>query len=193
MIRKVQNEMEAALFNFVWMTVWREKNFEFEFSSHCLSRYLSVTPNGEAAGTAEFKPYFPEDNRLDRIAPFSLHPWVAQDPAKVAEIDKIAFLKEHRGPYLAELLTLIVGYCRANGYHYLVSLLEPVFYRALRITFKVPMDKAGKPQYYKGDTVIPVVFDMKAMYEHPGDYDWLRLDDLDPAELTERAHPILSR
>jgi hypothetical protein len=193
MIKKVQNDMEAALFNYIWMTVWREKNFEFEFSTDYLSRYLAITPLGEAAGTAEFKPYSLEEGRLEQIAPFSLHPWVAMNPSKVAEIDKIAFLKEHRGPYLAELLTLIVGFCQANGYHYLVSLLEPVFFRALRITFKVPMDKVGTSQYYKGDTVIPVVFNMKAMYENPEAFDWLRLAELEDVELSLRPENVLTR
>ncbi|RUS46857.1 hypothetical protein [Cohnella sp. AR92] len=193
MIKKVQNEMEAALFNYIWMTVWREKNFEFEFSTEYLGRYLSVTPLGEAAGTAEFKPYRPEDSRLDSIAPFSLHPWVAVDPSKAIEVDKIAFLKEHRGPYLTEMLTLLVGFCKANGYHYLLSLMEPVFYRALRITYRVPTDKVGRSLYYKGDTVIPVIFDVKSILEYPAKYDWLDLDVLEGVELPVLAENVLTR
>ncbi|MFD2328723.1 GNAT family N-acetyltransferase [Cohnella sp. GCM10020058] len=193
MIKKVQNEMVTALFNFVWMTVWREKGFEFEFSDRHLGRYLAVTPQGEAVGTAEIKPYRPGESALDSVAPFERHERVAADPAKVAEIDKIALLKAHRGAYLSELLTVAVGFARANGYHYYLSLLEPVFYRALRITYRIPMEKAGDAAFYKGDTVIPVVFDMKAMYERPENYDWLRLDTLEDNELAARTELALTK
>ncbi|MBB6675367.1 hypothetical protein [Cohnella nanjingensis] len=173
MFKQIENDIEAALFNFIWMTAWREKGFEFEFSTDVLGRYVVITPQGEYVGSAEFKPYTPTDSPLEAIAPFGAHPSVAADPAKVAEIDKIALLKESRGAYTSELLSSAVHFAKENGYHYFVSLLEPVFYRALRITYRVPMEKAGPAKFYKGDQVIPVIFDMKRMYENPEQYEWL--------------------
>ncbi|MCC3377351.1 hypothetical protein [Cohnella sp. REN36] len=173
MFKQVDNEMELALFNFIWMTAWREKGFEFEFSTRVLGRYVVITPQGEYVGSAEFKPYAPGGGPLEEIAPFAFHPNVAADPSRVAEIDKIALLKEWRGDYTSELLSSAVHFAQEYGYHYFVSLLEPVFYRALRITYRVPMEKVGPAKFYKGDQVVPVVFDMKRMYENPSQYEWL--------------------
>lgn len=173
MFKRVENEIELAMFNFIWMTVWREKGFEFEFSPQPLDRYVVATPDGQYIGSAEFKPYTPGEGQINSIASFHRHPCIAADPLKVAEIDKIAILKEFRGSYISELLSSLVYFARQRGIHYYVSLLEPVFYRALRITFHVPMVKAGEKSFYKGDYVIPIIIDAKQVYTNPDKYEWL--------------------
>jgi hypothetical protein len=188
MFKRVENEIELALFNFIWMTVWREKGFEFEFSPHPLERYMVVTPDGQYVGSAEFKPFTPGEGRIDPIATFLRHPRIAADPLRVAEIDKIAILKEFRGNYISELLSALVYVARQRGLHYYVSLLEPVFFRALRITYHVPMEKAGEKTFYKGDYVIPIIIDAKQVYSNPDKYEWLsfqyHMADACPSERT---------
>lgn len=146
-----------------------------EFSDQVIDRYLIITGDGQYAGSVEFKPYEPQVSGIDQVAPFYSHPLIAENAASVAEVDKVALLPEYRGKLIAELLSSIVDFARKMQIKYLVSLLEPVFYRALRITFHVPMYKVAERTFYKGDDVIPVIFDMQKMYNHPEQYSWLIL------------------
>lgn len=173
MYKRVENEIERAMFNFIWMTAWREKGYEFEFTEKALEQFLILSEDDQYAGTVEFRPYKPQLSALDQIAPFYDHPLIKDDYDKVAEIDKVALLPEYRGKCIAELLSSTVHFAEDNHFHYYISLLEPVFCRALIISFHVPLYKLGKKIFYKGDYVIPVIFDMKAIYEHQEKFDWL--------------------
>ena len=174
MYKRVENHIELAMFNFIWMTAWKEKGFEFEFSENVLDRYLVITDEGEYAGSVEIKP-FTGKGTLDSVAPFRQHPLVEADPTLVAEIDKVALLPEFRRKYTSALLSAGIYCAWKEGLHYLLALLEPVFYRALRITFRVPMEKVGKKTFYKGGYVIPVLIKVKQIYEQPNLYEWLNL------------------
>lgn len=144
MFKSVKSEWELAVFNSIWVSVWEEKGYELEHAAQVVERYLAVAEDGQFVGTSEIKPYLPGLNEIDTVAPFQQHFKITQDPTRVAEIDKIAVLQHYRGQQpISDLLSSAV-YC-AEKYHfrYFISLLEPVFYRALRITFRVPMEKVG--------------------------------------------------
>jgi len=44
MLKRVTTEEDLAYYNFIWMTAWREKGYDFEFSPSVLERWL-VPPN----------------------------------------------------------------------------------------------------------------------------------------------------
>ncbi|GLX69483.1 GNAT family N-acetyltransferase [Paenibacillus glycanilyticus] len=176
MFKSVKSEWELTAFNRIWVSVWEEKGYELEYASRIVERYLAVADDGQFVGTSEIKPYFPgsSSSEIDTVAPFHLHPKVIEDPTRVAEIDKIAVLQSHRGQQsISDLLSSAVYCAEQYNYRYFISLLEPVFYRALRITFHVPMEKVGARTFYKGDDVIPVLFDMEAIYRNKQQYRWL--------------------
>ncbi|RJX39482.1 hypothetical protein D3P09_08625 [Paenibacillus pinisoli] len=180
MFKEVENELELAMFNGIWTTVWREKGYELEFADHVLDRYLILTTEGYGGGTAEIKPYDIALSPINEVAPFRDHPKVQSAAGAVAEIDKIALLKMYRstGTMLSDILSAAVHCAEKRGMTYFVSLLEPVFLRALRITFKVPLEKVGEKVFYKGDHVIPVLFHMEEIYRNKERYDWLRYPTL---------------
>lgn len=179
MFKEVENELELAMFNGIWTTVWREKGYELEFTDQVLDRFLVITEEGYGGGTAEVKPYHISASPINDIAPFHRHPKVQAADGAVAEIDKMALLKMYRskGSMLSDLLSAAVYCAEKRHMKYFVSLLEPVFLRALRITFKVPLEKIGDKVYYKGDYVIPVLFYMEEIYLHKQNYDWLSYPD----------------
>lgn len=177
MYKRVENSIELTMFNFIWMTAWREKGFEFEFSEDVIDRYLIIAEDGQYAGSAEFKRYKPGVSEIDHIAPFYLHPKVSEDYNQVAEVDKIALLPEFRGKYTSDLLSSIVYFAYKNGIRYLITLLEPVFYRALKITFHIPMEKLGSKTFYKGDDVLPTIIDMSYLIRHRERFVWLNLGE----------------
>ncbi len=46
MFKRVENDLELAMFNGVWTTVWMEKGFDLEFSQDVLGQFLVVTDEG---------------------------------------------------------------------------------------------------------------------------------------------------
>ncbi|QAY68286.1 hypothetical protein [Paenibacillus protaetiae] len=169
---RVDNEIMQAEFDRIWTTVWTEKGYELEYSQHALDRFVAVTPEGDIVGTSEIKPYH-STGSINEIAPFAVHPKVRSNPGKVAEFDKMAVLKEHRGKPLVDLLSSAVYCAEQHGLRYYVSLLEPVLYRAFRISFHIPMEKIGEKTFYKGDYVIPTILDVEQVYRNKKRFDWL--------------------
>ncbi|MCR8657629.1 hypothetical protein [Paenibacillus endoradicis] len=175
MYKKVENELELAMFNGIWTTVWREKGYELEFSEDILEQNLIFTEKGEFVGTAELKPYIhDEQHKINVIAPFHKHPLIYGSKGRVGEIDKIALLKTYRvsGEYISPILSSIVHSSAKFQLRYLVSLMEPIFMRALKVTYKVPLQQLGGKMFYKGDYVIPVIFDIGYMIDHPEEFTW---------------------
>ncbi|WP_336784473.1 GNAT family N-acetyltransferase [Paenibacillus sp. MMO-177] len=174
MFKSVKSDWELAVFNSIWVSVWEEKGYELEHAAQVVERYLAVAEDGQCVGTSEIKPYLPGLNEIDTVAPFQQHIKIIEDPTRVAEIDKIAVLQHYRGQQpISDLLSSAVYCAEKYNFRYFISLLEPVFYRALRITFRVPMEKVGGKTFYKGDDVIPVIFDMESIYRNKEAYNWL--------------------
>lgn len=173
MFKQVETEWELAMFNRIWTTTWAEKGYELEFTEEVIERFVAISPDGSCIGTSEIKPYKLGISNIEAVAPFQSHPSIAQDPSRTAEIDKIAVLKNYRGKPLSDLLSSAVYCAEKHRLHYFISLLEPVLFRALRISYHVPMEKVGEKTFYKGDYVIPVIFDMENIYTNKEKYDWL--------------------
>ncbi|MDR0269287.1 hypothetical protein [Paenibacillus sp.] len=172
MFKRVENELELAMFNGIWTTVWLEKGFELEFSKQVLERYVVVTNEGHYVGTTEIKPYSSE-SPINEMAAFDKHPKIIQAEGAVAEIDKMALLRTYRGHCISDLLSAMVEFGEENKLKYFVALLEPVFHRALRISFQVPLEKISNKIFYKGDYVIPTIVDAEKVYTHKDQYPWL--------------------
>ncbi|RIX60487.1 hypothetical protein D3P08_02710 [Paenibacillus nanensis] len=174
MFKPVENELELAMFNGIWSTVWREKGYELEFEDRVLDRFIIMTEEGHGVGTSEIKPYDGK-SAINKVAPFHQHPKVVEAGGAVAEIDKIALLRSYRGKgsLLSSILSSAVYCAEKRTLRYFVSLLEPIFLRALKITFKVPLERVGEKVFYKGDDVVPVLFHMEEMYRNKQRYDWL--------------------
>ncbi|REK52978.1 MAG: hypothetical protein C6W55_14595 [Thermobacillus sp.] len=89
----------------------------------------------------------------------------------MAEIDKYAALPEHRGKYVDDLVAAAVLVAREHGIRWFVTLLEPLFCRAIKILYHPPMTPLGPKTFYKGDDVIPVVMDVRDVVAHPEKYN----------------------
>ena len=174
MYKLVETLEEGTLFHSIWMEAWMEKGYEPEFTDNVLGRCLVYDAARVPVGTVEFKPYVPRsDEPLSRLAPFDDHPAVLlSGPGDIAEVDKVALLKRHRGRNLNRLLATIVLFARQNGIRHYVTLLEPTLFRALRISFHVPMSQVGERRFYKGDDVVPAIIHAAEFYEHQERYAW---------------------
>ncbi|AOZ92409.1 hypothetical protein [Paenibacillus crassostreae] len=185
MFKRVEDDRELARYHSIWTTVWLEKGFELEFSEQVMERFVIVTNDDEYVGTTEIKPYTINESMINEVAPFSTHPKLVQAEGAVAEIDKMAVLKQYRGHYIADLLSAVVYFGEKKQLKYYVALLEPVFLRALRITFQVPYEKIGDKMFYKGDHIVPVIIDVEKVYNNKKHYSWI----INPQVLSQKLQP----
>ncbi len=170
MIKRVETEQELAYFHYIWMTAWREKGYAFEFSEDVLDRYLVIGPDGSFVGTSEYRGYDPDTSAFASVLGRQETLDLNLDPTIVAEIDKFAILPEYRGKIVSELLWSGVLVARERGIRYFVSLLDPIFHRALRIAYRAPITIVGAKTFYKGDYVLPVVINISEMAANPANY-----------------------
>lgn len=172
MFKVVENELELVMFNGIWTTVWAEKGYELEYSKQFLERYVVITEEGRYVGTAEIKP-FSQESYINEVCDFQDHPLIANGSGAVAEIDKLAVLSSHRGPYVAELLSAAVQFAEIHRLNCFVALLEPMLIRALRISYHVPVERLSDRVLYKGGDVIPAIVHAEEVYTHRSRYSWL--------------------
>jgi len=183
----VDNHSQMLVFHRIWTEVWQEKGFEIEPELEVLDRMIIHNEDGLSVGTVEFRPYHAEENNpILRIAPFHEQPELADPSAHVAEVDKVALLKQYRGPNISRLLSAMVHYADKHRLRYLICLLEPVFARALRVSFHIPARQIAGRVVYKGDDVIPTIIHVGEICEHKSDFDWL-LPDIQALEVAELA------
>lgn len=174
MHKRVTNLKELAIFDSIWMETWTEKGFEIDLSSeNVIERYL-ILDGQSPIGTVEFKQYRPSIGELDRIAPFHTAPSILRSPDTVVEVDKVAIRKDQRGKHIDKLMTALMLFAEEWGCTQYVSLLDPVFYRALRIVFGIRMDVVSKDKpFYKGAPVVPAVLHVQDVVDHKERYPWL--------------------
>lgn len=169
----VSSTAQLAHYNRIWSEVWKEKGFELEVENEVMDKLLVSNEHDEFIGTFEVKPYQPDKVELREVATFHLQPELISSIEKVAEVDKVALLPEHRGNNISRLLSAMVYYADRHLLDYYVCLLEPVFARALRISFKVPMRKIGGRTPYKGDDVVPTIIDVGRIRRNKHEYPWV--------------------
>ncbi|MEF2969128.1 hypothetical protein V3851_25425 [Paenibacillus sp. M1] len=172
MYKLVETVEEELMFNKIWTEAWLEQGFELEFSEEAVGRCLVFDEAEMPVATVEMKPYTPEMTGLNRLAPFNEHPAILADPWRTVEVDKVALHKEHRGKNLDRLLATIVLFAEERNIRNYVTLLEPVLFRALKISFHVPMSRVGERFFYKGADVIPAIIHAAEFYEHKESYEW---------------------
>lgn len=172
MYKLVATTEDELTFNRIWTEAWIEKGFELEFSEKVLGQCLVHDARETAVATVELKPYCLKSSGLNELAPFAQHPLLQQDKNHIAEVDKVALHKQHRGKNLDRVLATIVLFAEKNKIRQYVTLLDPLLYRALRISFHVPMSRVGERIYYKGADVIPTIIHAAEFYENKEKFDW---------------------
>ncbi|MFC5531690.1 hypothetical protein [Cohnella yongneupensis] len=174
MYKRVTNLKELTTFDSIWMETWTEKGFEVDpYSANVIERYLIM--DGHAPiGTVEFKKYTPRVGELDQIAPFYAAESIRMSPDTVVEVDKVAIRRDQRGKHIDKMMTALMLFAEQWGCRQYVSLLDPVFYRALRIVFNIRMDVVSNERpYYKGAPVVPAILHVSDVVDNKERYPWL--------------------
>jgi GNAT superfamily N-acetyltransferase len=164
----VQTEEELAAYNFIWKSVFKEKGFELEDynGKNPIERYLILNNFNqfpEFIGTVEYVKYDPKQGtNVEDLFPFSSVPEVRMNLGNIAEIDKVAILKEHRGKGAFEkILYTNAQYAEKHGIKYFIALLEIMLYRSLGPMYHIPVKKVGEVILKDSYQVVPVLIDME--------------------------------
>lgn len=155
---KVANTTELKqAFNAIWETCWEEKGFEFEENPH--ADYFVYEEAGVKCGAFQLCDLTNLPLEADSV--YLTHPTVKENRNQVVEIDKLSILKTYRGTaILPQLLVFMATYATKRNKRYFVALCEPTLFIALRRMYNVPVEKLGKPFFYKGDNVVPILIDI---------------------------------
>ncbi|MFC5699829.1 GNAT family N-acetyltransferase [Cohnella faecalis] len=173
MYKRVIGPQDQSQFDSIWQEAWLEKGFELEPSNEESHRLL-ILDDETAVGTVEFKRYIPGYASIDQVAPFQASILLRESPDAVMEVDKVAILKAHRGKHIGKMLTAMTLFAEQEGIRYFVSLLDPVFYRALKVSFRIPIDCVSEDRpYYKGARVVPAILHVHDVYGNKERYPWL--------------------
>ena len=167
----VNNEYLLRVFNEIWTSVWNEKGFELEFS-HESDKFLFKNRHHEYAGTIEFKQLVASETW--HIPVIRDHPFIEANIQDVVEIDKVAIKagSRRKDKIIEQILTQIVNYSLSHDVKGIVALLEPKFYLALRMVYKVPITKIGNKFEYKGDLVVPALLDCLSAKDSLETFSW---------------------
>lgn len=174
---QVITKNEEAIFNKLWEESCIEKGYEFESTSSNSELFLIYKNEDKPIGTVECVPYDKSDNNCNKVFPFHSLEIVNQNPTKIFEIDKVSLLKNERGPHLSKILEVIYTYAVYNNYSYGIALLEPVFFRALKIFYKLPLESVTEEMiFYKGDNVIPSIINFEIIKSNIQGFEWIRFN-----------------
>lgn len=172
MFRQVFTENEKKIFISLWEEACIEKGYEMEPFNPDSSLYLILNSKDNPIGTLECIPYL---RRLeDELFCFQLLDLVKRDPSKVFIIDKVCLTKKERGANIRKVFDAIYNYSKLNNYSYGIALLEPNFYRSLKIFYKLPINRVTKEKlFYKGDYVVPSIIDIEMVRGNFMKYEWM--------------------
>lgn len=177
-VQKVTTPFLQEKFNQIWETCWKEKGYELEYSKHA-NQFIF----GAGKGCVELKQFRHEiddffktskDNDIKNFR-FSKLEEIKHCLDKTFEIDKLSILKENRGKRILDDILLFLGdFALENNVKYYIALLEPKLFLSLKIFYHLPIKKVGKTFHYKGDKVVPIVFNVEKANQERHKYNWAK-------------------
>lgn len=170
MYKRVTNQKELDLFHQIKKVSWDQKGFEMEYGREGSDLYLIYTEDGQPGGTFEFTPY----SQFTR--PFMKELFgnnITKDMSTV-EIDSFSVLPPYRGKLGREIICLLIHYAEIKGFTHAIGISDPSVFCSLQKSYGIPAIQVSDKIWYKGDYVIPTLFDLKEVYENLTDdkYAW---------------------
>ncbi|MGP1907747.1 hypothetical protein ACTSEZ_06215 [Metabacillus sp. JX24] len=187
-IEKVCNEKQQKEFENTWETLCSKMGwFNDPYSKHGV-RYLIVlgeNNNREIIGTIEFIPYHPNNPHSTvegkTEISFSLLPEFKNNYKRIWEIDKLCIKQEYqRKGYFYLILYVFYYHVRQYSPRYYIALIEKKFFRMLKISFGLHVEKVGEELIGPGTSLVPVTFDIERIMNNKKAVDSLLEKDKVP-------------
>lgn len=170
MYKRVESQNELDLFHKIKRVSWDQKGFEMEYGREGSDLYLIYTEDGEPGGTFEFTPY----SQFTRPFMRELFKDYINEDMLAVEIDSFSVLPQYRGKLGREILCLLIHYAEEKGYTHAIGIADPSVFRSFQKSYGIRSVQVSEKMWYKGDYVIPTLFNLKEVYENIQDekYSW---------------------
>lgn len=171
MYKIVKNEHELKLFHNIKELCWRGEGYEMEYAKPNSDQYIFYGEDGEAGGTFEFTPYCYSSKYIR-----DLFDDVIEDQMSVVEVDSFAVIPKYRGKLGREIVCQMIAYAEEHSYTHGVGIADSEIFRSFNETYHIYSKQVKDDRFYKGDIVIPTVFDFKTVYENKSlpKYRWYK-------------------
>lgn len=149
MYQLVETPEQRKIFEEILEVGFGEKNYETsdQFKGKGRQSYLVKNKDREYAATFEMVPHSScgENTILDYPEVFLEYDYINESTGSVIELDKLTVSFENRkNNTLDNVIEAIYLITKEQNIKYIVAELNPVFFRALKITFGITLIKVGK-------------------------------------------------
>lgn len=160
MFINVKNEEERGKFERLVQESWNDYGLKYE--SHGGEKFLILNKEGVVVGTIEMCHYQPQKSFVDKWFPYYKDDLISQQNKKVVQISNVSIQAAHRGQKnLERILAMIYRFGQWHNIEYFIGLMEPMFYKSLKIHYKLPINKIGKLVRLKHYPVVPIVINFQ--------------------------------
>lgn len=147
-----------------------KEKYETELFNGEAIRILVENKYGKYGGTLELVPYKPGTGytTVEDMFDFSnLEVLKDVDTNKIYEIDKLSVLEsERKNGTLDNIMGTLMNAAYDLDIHYFIALINPLLFRAIRVNYGAPVQKAGKLIQTKDYSIQPMYIDMKFLIEN---------------------------
>jgi len=171
MYHLIKNQQEMNQFNAIFKECFVEKGYETETFQGKALRYLIHNKYGKNAGTLELIPYAPKSGltTIEDMFAFSTLPQLKEiSHDRVYEIDKLAVLEtERKNGTLDNMMGTIFRVAKEMNIDMYVALINPMLFRAVKMVYRMPIEKCGKIIRTEHYDIQPMIFHVKKALEDP--------------------------
>ncbi|MBM7618533.1 hypothetical protein JOC95_000375 [Bacillus tianshenii] len=173
--RNVKTQDDYNAFYDLLIPSFQEMGYILECPVGNVSRILSMNDEGEYTGTGEFIPYtLDERTPINQYFPFHKNPFIQANVKHIVELDGICIHKDFRGTGTLDYLfygTLEIG--RKSNIQYIVCVLNPSLYIALKSAYRVPIERLGKRIQRGKYSLYPCLLNCGYIYRNVREFPWL--------------------
>lgn len=164
MFEEVTSRTDLEIFNSIWKESFTKENYELGECEGPATRYLVKNAEGETNGTVEIIPYSMDKEKStveDMFLFSSLDITKKTSLQHIYEIDKLSVGKYKKTGTLENILDVLLYFAKQHNVHYYYALINPLLFRALKITYGFPVKKAGKLIKTDDYIIQPMFIDMQ--------------------------------
>jgi len=169
MFSQVITDVQLDMFNGIWKESFSENKYELEDYQWNSKRYLINNRLGEIKGTVELIPYTMDKQKstIEDFFSFSSLEMTKKTPlCSIYEIDKLSVSKEGRKEgTLENILKFLIEFAIKNEVLYYYALINPLLFRAIKVVYGFPVEKAGKLIKTTDYPIQPMYINMKKTIE----------------------------
>lgn len=166
MYKQVRTQADLDTFYSIVDSVWAEKHYTPERFDGT-DKFLLRNEEEPWGAVLEISPIEKSDPQIKEL----FLPYV--NGLSVVDMPTIAVLPQYRGKLGTKTIALGVKYCEEHKIEHIISVNNPVFFRAIKVSYNIPLTRIQDFIDYKGVPFIPAILHISHVYQNKHQYPWL--------------------